>query len=747
MKRLFSIIVLFSFFQSAAQLKPSDSIRLENLLKQMTLEEKIGQMNMYTGNIFGDDPVFTADFKYEDLKNGRVGAVLNVNGIKNTRLLQEMALQSRLKIPLLFGNDVLHGLHLLFPIPLAEAASWDIDLMEKTARIAAIESSARGNNWFFQPMVDITHDPRWGRVMEGAGEDPYLGSLIAAARVKGYQGDKPGDTNSVMATAKHFAAYGAAIGGRDYNTVDMSNQELWNVYLPPFKAAAEAGASSFMNSFNTLNGVPTTASSYLQRDILKGAWGFKGFVVSDWGSVGDMIAHGYVKDASGAALAAVTAGVDMDMEDQIYKNQLPGLVADGKVPVELIDDAVRRILSKKFELGLFDDPFKFIKEERWQKAINNPAHIATAREMAGKSIVLLKNDVPKGKTSPLLPLSKNVKTIALIGPHIMSVRENLGFWSPWWPDDSARIITQYQGIKSKVSRGTTLLYAKGCEVSDTSTAGFAEAVKIARQADVVIMSMGEQYDMSGESRSRSDITFPGVQEALIKAIYATGTPIVMLVNAGRPLVFDWAADHVPAILYTWWLGTTAGGAIGDVLFGDYNPSGKLPITFPRSVGQIPIFYNHLSTGKPPKNDSVAYYRTGYIDLMQNPKFAFGHGLSYTSFEYSSLKMSDSVIKGGESVRVSLSVTNTGKVSGEETVQLYLRDRVASIVRPVKELKDFKKIVLKPGEAQTVTFVITPDKLAFYNEQGRLITEPGEFDIMIGSASDDIRLNGKFELEG
>lgn len=747
MKRLFSLIVLFSFFQSAAQLKPSDSIRLENLLKQMTLEEKIGQMNMYTGNIFGDDPVFTADFKYDDLKNGRVGAVLNVNGIKNTRLLQEMALQSRLKIPLLFGNDVLHGLHLLFPIPLAEAASWDIGLMEKTARIAAIESSARGNNWFFQPMVDITHDPRWGRVMEGAGEDPYLGSLIAAARVKGYQGNKLGDTNSVMATAKHFAAYGAAVGGRDYNTVDMSNQELWNVYLPPFKAAAEAGASSFMNSFNTLNGVPTTASSYLQRDILKGVWGFKGFVVSDWGSVGDMIAHGYVKDAAGAALASVTAGVDMDMEDQIYKKQLPRLVADGKVPVELIDDAVRRILAKKFELGLFDDPFKFIKEERWQKAINNPAHIATAREMAGKSIVLLKNEVPKGRTSPVLPLSKNVKTIALIGPHIMSVRENLGFWSPWWPDDSARIITQYQGIKNKVSRGTTLLYAKGCEVSDTSTAGFAEAVRIARQADVVIMSMGEQYDMSGESRSRSDITFPGVQEALIKAVYATGTPIVMLINAGRPLVFDWAADHVPAILYTWWLGTTAGGAIGDVLFGDYNPSGKLPITFPRSVGQIPIFYNHLSTGKPPKNDSVAYYRTGYIDLMQNPKFAFGHGLSYTTFEYSSLKMSDSIIKSGESVRVSLSVTNTGKVSGEETVQLYLRDRVASIVRPVKELKDFKKVVLKPGEAQTVTFVITPDKLAFYNEQGKFITEPGEFDIMIGSASDDIRLNGKFELEG
>ncbi|MCO6497596.1 MAG: glycoside hydrolase family 3 C-terminal domain-containing protein [Chitinophagaceae bacterium] len=745
MRKLLLVIILFSFQQLFGQLKPADSIRLENLMKQMTLEEKIGQMNMYTGNIFGDDPVFTADFKYEDLKNGRVGAVLNVNGIKNTKYLQELALQSRLKIPLLFGNDVLHGLHLLFPIPLAEAASWDIGLMEKTARIAAIESSARGNNWFFQPMVDITHDPRWGRVMEGAGEDPYLGSLIAAARVRGYQGNGIGDTTSVMATAKHFAAYGAAIGGRDYNTVDMSNQELWNVYLPPFKAAAEAGASSFMNSFNTLNGVPTTASSYLQRDILKGEWGFRGFVVSDWGSVGDMIAHGYVKDAEGAALAAVTAGCDMDMEDQIYKKYLPKLVAEGKVSMDIIDDAVRRILTKKFELGLFDDPFKFISQERWEKAINNPGHIETARQMGRESIVLLKNEIPEGKTQPVLPLSKNIKTIALIGPHIMSVRENLGFWSPWWPDDSTRIITQYQGIKSKVSANTRLLYAKGCEVSDTSTAGFAEAVRIAKQADVVIMSMGEQFDMSGESRSRSDITFPGVQEALIKAIYATGTPIVMLVNAGRPLVFNWAADHVPAILYTWWLGTTAGGAIADVLFGDYNPSGKLPITFPRSVGQVPIFYNHLSTGKPPKNDSIAYYRTGYIDLMQNPKFAFGHGLSYTTFEYGDFRMSDSTMKTDGSIRVSLSVTNTGKVAGEETVQLYLRDKVGSIARPVKELKDFKKVILKPGEKKRVEFVITPDKLTFYNEQGKQVLEPGEFDVMIGSASDDIRLKGSFLL--
>lgn len=745
MRKLLIFFAVFSLNQSLAQLKKSDSIRLEKLMKEMTLEEKIGQMNMYTGNIFGDDPVFTAAFKYDDLKNGRVGAVLNVNGIKNTRMLQQMALQSRLKIPLIFGNDVLHGLHLLFPIPLAEAASWDLKLMEKTARIAATESSARGNNWFFQPMVDITHDPRWGRVMEGAGEDPYLGSLIAAARVKGYQGKKIGDTDAVIATAKHFAAYGAAIGGRDYNSVDMSLPELWNVYLPPFKAAVDAGVSSFMNSFNTLNGVPTTASKYLQRDILKGQWGFKGFVVSDWGSVGDMIAHGYVKDAKGAALAAITAGVDIDMEDQIYKNQLPGLVKSGKVSMKLIDDAVRRILTKKFELGLFDDPFRFINEERWEKAINNPGNIAIAREMGKKSIVLLKNEIPKGKSSPLLPLPKNFKTIALIGPHIMSVRENLGFWSPWWPDDSARIITQYQGIKSKVSAGTNLLYAKGCEVSDTSRSGFEAAINIAKQADVVIMSMGEQYDMSGESRSRSDISLPGVQEELIKAIYATGKPIVVMINAGRPLVFDWTADHIPAILYTWWLGTEAGGAIADVLFGDYNPSGKLPITFPRSVGQVPIYYNHLSTGKPPKNDSIAYYRTGYIDLMQNPKFAFGHGLSYTTFEYSDFHMSKTKINKGERVHVSLTVTNTGKYAGEETVQLYLRDRVASLVRPVKELKDFKKVFLNPGESKSVEFVITPDKLAFYDEQLKFVTEPGEFDVMIGSASDDIRWKGEFEL--
>lgn len=745
MKKLIWLFLLFPFNQSFAQLNKADSVKLENLIKKMTLDEKIGQMNQYTGNIFGDTPIFTAKFKYEDVRNGRVGGILNVNGVKNTRILQELAMQSRLKIPLLFGNDVLHGLHLIFPIPLAEAASWDIKAIQKSARIAATESAAYGNHWVFEPMVDIARDPRWGRVMEGAGEDPYLGSLIAAARVKGFQGEKLGDTDAVMASAKHFAAYGAAVGGRDYNSVDMSLPELWNIYLPPFRAAEEAGTSSFMNSYNSLNGVPTTASKYLQRDILKGLWKFKGFIVSDWGSVGDMIAHGYAKDSYEAALAAITAGCDMDMEDQIYKNQLPKLVKDGKVSIKLIDDAVRRILTKKFQMGLFDDPFRFSNEERQKNVINRPENIAAARDIARKSIVLLKNDSLPGHKNALLPLSKNIKTIALIGPHIKSVRENLGFWSPWWPDDSARIITQFDGIKSKVSASTTLLYAKGCEVSDTSTAGFKEAINIAMQSDVVIMSVGEQFDMSGESRSRSDISIPGVQEKLIKAIYATGKPVIVLINAGRPLVFNWTADHVPAILYTWWLGTEAGGAIADVLFGDYNPSGKLPITFPRSVGQIPIYYNHLSTGKPPLNDSIDYYRSGYIDLVPSPKFPFGYGLSYTDFKYSGLKLSKQKIKPGESLRVTLSVTNTGKVSGEETVQLYLHDKFASLVRPVKELKDYQKVFLNPNETKFIVFNINKDKLSFYNKELKFVAEPGDFDIMIGSSSDDIRLKDSLEL--
>ena len=446
-------------------------------------------------------------------------------------------------------------------------------------------------------MVDIARDPRWGRVMEGAGEDPYLGSLIARARVKGFQGNGFGQTDALMACAKHFAAYGAAVGGRDYNAVDMSERMLHEIYLPPFRAAAEAGVATFMNSFNDLNGIPATGNSYLQRTILKGQWKFPGFVVSDWGSVGEMINHGSVKDGYEAAASAINAGCDMDMESRSYIHHLSKLVKDGKVKVQVVDEAVKRILKKKFEMGLFDDPFRYSNQERADKQWNNPSHLEAARSMAKKSIVLLKNQ------GQLLPISKQTKTIALIGPFIKAIRDNLGFWSYDWPDDTARIISQWQGIQQKVGAGTNMLYAKGCDIRDTSRAGFAEAIEMARQADVVIMSVGEARDMSGEAKSRSNIQLPGVQEELIKAVHATGKPMVILINAGRPLVFNWSAENVPAIVYTWWLGTQAGHAIADVLFGDHNPSGKLPMTFPRTVDQVPIYYNYYNTGRPARNDS------------------------------------------------------------------------------------------------------------------------------------------------
>ena len=504
-------------------------------------------------------------------------------------------------------------------------------------------------------MVDIARDPRWGRVMEGAGEDPYLGSVIAAARVRGFQGKGLGNTDAVMACAKHFAAYGAAIGGRDYNSVDMSERTLWEIYLPPFKAAADAGAATFMNSFNDLNGIPATGNKYLQRDILKGKWNFKGFVVSDWGSVGEMINHGYAKDNYEAALEAVTAGSDMDMESRSYINNLSKLVKEGKVKMELIDDAVRRILRKKFEMGLFDDPFKFCNKEREQQQWNNAENLKAEKMVAEKSIVLLKNE------DHVLPLSKQVKTIALIGPFIKAVRDNLGFWSYQWPDDSTRIVTQWQGIQNKIGSNTKLLYAKGCEINDSSQAGFAEAIEIAKQSDVVIMSVGEASDWSGEAKSRSNLHLPGMQEELVKAIYATGKPVVVLINAGRPLIFNWTADHVPAILYTWWLGTEAGDAIADVLFGDYNPSAKLPISFPRTEGQIPIYYNHYNTGRPATSDSDRFYRSAYIDLSIYPKFPFGFGLSYTNFSYSNIALSSSAMKARSTDQSNNHCYNTGKL--------------------------------------------------------------------------------------
>ncbi|MEI7735217.1 MAG: glycoside hydrolase family 3 N-terminal domain-containing protein [Ferruginibacter sp.] len=745
MKKLFATRLALLFFFSLQLLvvtaqKKSTSQKVDSVLRLMTLEEKIGQMNQYNDDHEATGPVTPDNKKIEQLKSGQLGSLLNCVGTERTRSWQNIAMQSRLKIPLLFGQDVIHGYKTTFPIPLGEACSWDIDAIESTARIAATEASASGIHWTFAPMVDIARDPRWGRVMEGAGEDPYLGSTIAYARVKGFQGNKLGDVNAVMACVKHFAAYGAAIGGRDYNSVDMSDRTLWEIYLPPFKAALDAGAATFMNSFNDLNGVPATGNKYLQRDILKGKWGFKGFVVSDWGSIGEMINHGNVKNEYEAALSAVTAGSDMDMESRCYKNNLAQLVKEGKVPIRLIDDAVKRILLKKFELGLFDDPFKFCNAERELAALNNREHVQLARTAAAKSIVLLKNK------DNLLPLSKSTKTIAFIGPLVKAVKQNKGFWDVEVPGvDSNFIVSQWEGLQNKIGSNSTLLYAKGCDIEGDNKDGFAEAVAVAKQADVVILSIGERRDMSGEAKSRSNINIPGVQEDLLKELLATGKPVVVLINAGRPLVFNYTADHAPAILYTWWLGSEAGNAIADVLFGDYNPSAKLAMTFPLSVGQIPIYYSHFNTGRPATNDKNHNYNSSYNDLSIFPKYEFGYGLSYTSFQYSNLQLNKRKMTTKEKIEVSVTITNSGKYKGEEVVQLYLRDKVGSIVRPVMELKDFKKISLNAGESKTIIFIIDNQKLSFYNQQLQWVSEPGDFDLMIGASSRDIRLKDSFEL--
>lgn len=735
-------IILFCLlgFSISAGYAQQQSIpqKVEALLKRMTLAEKIGQLNQYNGDWEATGPISTdVGNKLDAIKRGEVGSILNIVGVEHTRVFQEAAMQSRLKIPLLFGQDVIHGYSVTFPIPLAEAASWDMTTIEKSARIAATEAAAGGVHWTFAPMVDIARDPRWGRVMEGAGEDPYLGSLIATARVHGFQGMGLGHLDAVMACAKHFTAYGAAIGGRDYNSVDMSLRTLWEIYLPPFKAALDAGVGTFMNSFNDLNGTPATGNHYLQRDILKGKWGFKGFVVSDWGSIGEMINHGYVKDNYQAAEVAISAGNDMDMESRSYINNLAKLVADKKVSVKLIDEAVSRILTKKFELGLFDDPYRFSNAEREKRVLNTPEHVEAARDVARKSIVLLKNE------HQLLPLSKDINSIALIGPLVKSKKEMKGFWALNVGDED-KIVSLYEGMQEAAGK-TKLLYAKGCDITDTSRSGFAEAYKTAMQADIVIMAMGEKPDMTGEAKSRSNIHLPGVQEELIKAVMASGKPVVVLLMAGRPMVFNWTADHVPAILYTWWLGNQAGNAMADVLYGNYNPGAKLPITFPRTEGQIPIYYNHFNTGRPAKGDTDVYYTSAYTDLQNSPKFAFGYGLSYTTFKYSNLHFSKKSMLKNEAITVSFDLQNTGKYAGEEVAQFYLRQMVSQPLRPIKELKGFQKIMLQPGETKTITFTIDKEKLAFYNDQLERITQPGVFSLMIGSASDDIRLQDSFEL--
>lgn len=711
--------------------------KVDALLKQMTLEEKVGQLHQLSGRDLTGPANNRNTNILAEIRKGKIGSMLNVKGVAETREVQAAALQSRLKIPLLFSLDVIHGYKTIFPIPLAEAASWDLPAIEQSAHIAAKEAAASGIHWTFAPMVDISRDPRWGRVMEGAGEDTFLGSQIARARVLGFQGKKLGGTDAVMATAKHFAAYGAAIAGRDYNAVDMSEHQLRETYLPPFKAAVDAGVATFMNSFNTLNGIPATGSSYLQRDILKGVWRYQGFVVSDWASIAEMVKHGYAADIPDAAQKAINAGSDMDMEGFAYSSSLVQLVKSGKVRTALLDDAVKRILYKKFELGLFDDPNRFSDSKREQEALNDPSHRLIARDIARKSLVLLKND------KQTLPLNKAAKSIAVIGPLADARRDLEGGWIV--KSDAGQVASLLDGIRNHVAKDSEVIFAPGCDVACTTTDGFAAALAAADKADTVLLVLGESWDMSGEAKSRTDLGLPGLQTQLFEALRAKGKPVTVVIMAGRPLVFNTVADQATAVLYTWFAGSEGGNAIADVLFGDYNPSGKLPMTFPRSVGQIPISYDTYETGRPVQDVKNVVYKSAYIDSPNTPRYAFGHGLSYTDFSYSNLSFSNKNLQQGATATVSFDLRNTGKRDGEEVVQLYLRDPVASVVRPVRQLKGFQKIKLAAGEQKRVTFTIDQAMLSFYDSRLKWVAEPGKFIIMLGSASDDIRLSGELQL--
>ncbi|MFS2025038.1 glycoside hydrolase family 3 N-terminal domain-containing protein [Massilia sp. CT11-137] len=737
-KRFARTVIACALMAFAGAAQADVSQRVEALLRQMTLDEKVGQLNQLSGKDFSTGPGSDKVRDIErDIREGRIGSMLNIRGAAETRRVQALALQSRLHIPLLFGLDVIHGYRTVFPVPLGEAASWDLEAIEESARIAAREASAAGVHWTFAPMVDIGRDPRWGRVMEGAGEDAYLGSRIAAARVRGFQGPKLGGLESVMATAKHFAGYGAAIAGRDYNAVDMSEHQLYETYLPPFKAAVDAGVATFMNSFNTLNGIPATGNAMLQRDILKGRWGFKGFVVSDWGSVREMVVHGYANDLPDAAAKAITAGSDMDMESGAYASSLAKLVRSGRVDVALVDDAVRRVLTKKFELGLFDDPYRFSDPAREKAALADPRHRAAARRIAAESMVLLKND------GGVLPLRKDARSIAVIGPLADARRDLEGGWIV--DSNAATMASLVDAVRAHAGPGTRVAYAAGCDVACRGTDGFAAALDVARAADVVVLAVGESWDMSGEAKSRADIGLPGRQAELFDALKAIGKTPVVVIMAGRPLIFENVAAGANAILYAWHPGSEGGNAIADVLFGDVNPSAKLPMTFPRNMGQIPIGYQQYQTGRPVLDNGNSVYRSAYIDSPNTPRYAFGHGLSYTTFAYGDLRLSSTRMAPDGKITLQFTLTNSGRVAGAEVVQLYLRDPVASVVRPVKELKGFQRIVLKPGEHRAVSFTIDRDTLSFFDRKLAWGAEPGTFELMVGSASDDIRLRQAIEL--
>lgn len=699
--------------------------RVDSLLKLMTLEEKIGQLTLYTSDYDVTGPSIRENYR-EDIKNGRVGAIFNAFGAEYTRRLQEIAVkETRLGIPLLFGYDVIHGYKTVFPIPLGETASWDLDAVYQAARIAATEASAEGLHWTFAPMCDVSRDPRWGRVAEGAGEDPFLGAQMAEARVKGFQGKGLGDLEAVMACVKHFAAYGASQAGRDYHTVDMSDRMLREVYLPPYKAAVDAGAGTVMTSFNEYDGVPATGNKHLMTEILREEWGFDGFVVTDYTSIMEMIPHGVAEDTAAAAALAIEAGVDMDMQAGFYQSSLPELVKEGKIKESIIDAAVRRILRKKYELGLFKDPYRYSNVEREKQTIMKPAHLEAARDVARKSLVLLKN------SQQTLPLSKTAN-IALIGPLANANREMIGSWSA--AGDGTKAISVLKGLSSVA--GANVKYAKGCNINDDSTQYFAEAIRVAKQADVVVLALGESAGMSGEAASRASLGLPGVQQKLFDEIRKTGKRIVVVLFNGRPLTIPELDKNANAILEAWFPGTQAGYAVADVLFGDYNPSGKLPMSFPISVGQIPLFYSMKNTGRP--MDPQSKYTSKYLDESNAPLYPFGFGLSYTTFSYGDVNLSANEFTDQDTLRISCTITNEGQRAGEEVVQLYIRDWTGSVTRPVKELKAFRKVMIPAGQSKEIVFKLSSKDLSFYRRDMTFGTEPGYFDVFVGTNSRDTK---------
>jgi beta-glucosidase len=715
------LLILASLLISAFAQSPRDDIekRINALLAKMALEEKLGQLQQLDGEADGN---YRAEH-LELVRRGLLGSTLNVRGAKRTNELQHVAVEeSRLKIPLLFGFDVIHGYRTIFPVPLGLAASWDPAAVQRAASIAAAEAAAAGVKWTFAPMIDIARDPRWGRIVESPGEDPYLASVMARAYILGFQGSDYSAADKIVACAKHFVAYGAAEGGRDYNTTDVSEWTLREVYFPPFKAAVEAGVGTIMSAFNDLNGVPASANPFTLTRVLRGEWKFDGFVVSDYEAVRELINHGLAADEAEAARNALNAGVDMEMVSRLYNKHGAQLLREGKVSMATIDEAVRRILRIKFRLGLFDKPYA--DEAREQTRLASKDHLEAAREIAARSIVLLKNQ------GDILPLSKDLKSIAVIGPLADSQKDMLGSWSGDGRPDTA--VTLLAGIRSKVSPSTKVTYAKGCEIEGNSTDGFQQAVHIAREADVAIIAVGESAQMSGEASSRTCLDLPGRQLDLVRSIKATGKPVVVVLMNGRPLTIRWIAENVPAIVEAWFAGTQAGNAIADVLFGDVNPGGKLPVTFPLTVGQVPIYYNHKNTGRPadPKNK----YTSKYLDAPVAPLFPFGYGLSFTQFRLMNLQLSANRIRPDEQLKVSVEVENVGKRIGDEVVQLYIRDVAASRTRPVKELKGFERITLRPAQRRRVEFTLGPDQLGFYNREMHFVVEPGIFKVYVGTNS-------------